>query len=121
MATVLIVDDDAANRLLLASILKYERHTVLEAENGERGLELAVRHIPDLAIFDLNMPVVDGITFARRVRENQNLSEMKLALSTGTMLTAAMEDFLELHRVRTVIPKPAEASEIIALIRAALS
>ena len=118
---MLVVDDDSANRLLLSSILKYEHHVVLEADNGERGLELAASNLPDLAIVDLNMPVVDGVTFVRRVREDPKLDSMKLALSTGTELTAAMEDFLRLYRVQTVIPKPAEAAQIIELIRSALS
>jgi len=121
MATVLVVDDDSANRMLLTSILKYERHTVLEAENGEVGLELAASHMPDLVIVDLYMPIVDGVTFVRRVRENPRLTSMRLAISTGTNITAAMEDFFQMHRVETVIPKPSEAAQIIELIRSALS
>jgi len=121
MAIVLVVDDDSANRMLLTSILKYEQHTVLEAENGEVGLALAASRRPDLAIVDLYMPIVDGVTFVRRVRENPELDAMKLALSTGTSLTAAMEDFLKLYRVETVIPKPSEAAQIIELVRSALS
>jgi len=121
MATVLIVDDDANNRLLLVSILRHERHTALEAENGVRGLELAAAHLPDLVIVDLYMPGVDGVTFIRRVRENPSLSELRIALSTGTVIDAAMEDFLQLYRVNVVIPKPAEPQEILDVIRAALA
>ena len=120
MATILVVDDDPNNRLLLTSLLKYESHTVLEAENGESGLKLAEEHVPDLAIVDLNMPVIDGVTFVRRIRDNPMLTSIKIALSTGTMLTAAIEDFLEAYRVEAVIPKPAEPQEILERIRATL-
>ena len=121
MATILIVDDDPNNRLLLTSLLKYEHHMVLEAENGAAGLELAAQHVPDLAIVDLHMPVVDGVTFVRRIRDDPTLASIKIALSTGTTITAAIEDFLEVYRVETVIPKPAEPHEILERIRAALS
>lgn len=121
MATILIVDDDPSNRLLLTSILKYQQHTVLEAEDGGVGLELAAEHVPDLAIVDLHMPVVDGVTFVRRIRDNPTLASIRIAVSTGTTITAAIEDFLELYRVEAVIPKPAEPQEIMERVRAALS
>lgn len=121
MATILVIDDDPNNRLLLTSLLKYESHTVLEAENGAAGLELAAHHVPDLAIVDLYMPVIDGVTFVRRLRDNPALSSIKIAISTGTTMTAAIEDFLEVYRVEAVIPKPAEPQEILERIRAALS
>jgi CheY-like chemotaxis protein len=120
MAKILVVDDDANNRLLLSSILKYELHTVLEAENGAVGLALASQHVPDLAIVDLHMPVIDGVTFVRRVRDDPALEHMKLALSTGTTMTSAIEDFMEVYRVEAIIPKPAEPQEILERVRVAL-
>ena len=120
MATILIVDDNRNNRLLLASILKYDEHTIVEAEDGAAGLELAARHVPDLAIVDLNMPEIDGVTFIRQAREDEALSGMRIALSTGTTLTAAIADFMQLYRVDTIIPKPAEPEDVLRLVRSAL-
>src|SRR5579872_6518830 len=104
MATILIVDDEPNNRLLLTSLLKHERHTVLEAEDGAEGLELATLHVPDLAIVDLYMPVIDGVTLVRRMRADPVLAQIKIAISTGTNMTAAIEDFIEAYRVEAVIP-----------------
>lgn len=120
MSTILVVDDDPNNRLLLASLLKYAAHTVLQAENGADGLELAAQHVPDLAIVDLCMPVVDGVTFVRRLRDDPALASVKIAISTGTMMTAAIEDFLETYRVEAIIPKPSEPQEILERVRTAL-
>lgn len=117
MSKVLVVDDDANNRLLLASLLRYERHTVLEAANGAQGLQSVAEHSPDLVIVDLNMPEVDGVTFIRRLRETPESKELKVALSTGTPMTDAMQDFLDLYRVGAVIPKPSEPEEILRLLR----
>jgi len=120
MATILVVDDDVNNRLLLRSILTYEQHTVLEAGDGAEALDRVEQEVPDLVIVDLNMPHVDGITFVRTVRSNAALDSVEIALYTGTSLTSAIEDFLELYRVKTVITKPSEPEDVLRLVRAAL-
>lgn len=120
MATILVVDDDANNRLLLRSILAYEQHTILEASDGAEALDRVEREVPDLVIVDLNMPRIDGITFVRTIRANVSLDRVEIALYTGTILTDAIEDFLELYRVKTVIMKPSEPEDVLRLVREAL-
>lgn len=120
MATILVVDDDANNRLLVKSILTYDGHTVLEANDGAEALDRLGREVPNLVIVDLNMPRVDGVTFVRTVRSNPAFDGVEIALYTGTALTAAIEDFLDLYRVKTVIRKPSEPEEVLRLVRAAL-
>jgi CheY-like chemotaxis protein len=120
MSKVLVVDDDANNRLLLSALLKHDHHTVIEATNGAQGLASVAEQIPDLVIVDLNMPEIDGVTFVRRVRENSDFRHVKIALSTGTSMTDAMQDFLDLYDVKTVIPKPSEPEQILRLIRSLL-
>ncbi|MBV8723463.1 MAG: response regulator [Candidatus Eremiobacteraeota bacterium] len=120
MAKILVVDDDPNNRLLLKSILNYDGHTVVEADSGAAGLARVAEDTPDLVIVDLNMPDVDGVTFVRTLRENPAHDAVEIALYTGTMLTAAIGDFLQLYRVRTVIPKPSEPEEVLRLVSDAL-
>ncbi len=120
MATILVVDDDSNNRLLLKSILTVDSHTIIEAQNGGEALEYLAMDAPDLIIVDLNMPDVDGVTFVRRVRANSALNKVEIALYTGTMLTSAIEDFLDLYRVKTVIAKPSEPEDVLRLVRLAL-
>jgi DNA-binding NarL/FixJ family response regulator len=68
---VLLVDDVADLRLLLASLFgAYPGVEVIaEAGNGERAVELAVAHKPDLIVLDLAMPVLDGVGALPRLRE----------------------------------------------------
>ena len=120
MATILVIDDDSNNRLLLKSILSYDQHTVLEAANGAEGLDHVAQHLPDLVIVDLNMPEVDGVTFVRTVRSNAALDRVEIALYTGTTMTSAIEDFLDLYRVKIVIMKPSEPADVLRLVREAL-
>jgi CheY-like chemotaxis protein len=60
MTTVLIVDDDPAVRRLAATILKVEGYTVLEAQDGEQGLQVTREQSPDVILMDLMMPRLDG-------------------------------------------------------------
>ena len=53
MATILIVDDRPSNREVLASLLSYQKHRLLEAEDGRQALGLARRDHPDLVISDI--------------------------------------------------------------------
>jgi CheY-like chemotaxis protein len=68
---VLLVDDVADLRLLLTSLFgAYPGvEVVAEAENGERAVELAAAHTPELIVLDLAMPVLDGVGALPRLRE----------------------------------------------------
>jgi CheY-like chemotaxis protein len=121
MSKILVVDDDASNRLLLRSILGYEHHTVIEASSAAEGLARAVEHRPDLIIVDLSMPGVDGVTFVRRLRDDPRLSRTRIALHTGTTRTAAIDDFLQLYAIETLIPKPSDPREILEMVKFALT
>ena len=68
--TVLIVDDAYSLRQLVAYTLKGAGYTVLQAENGQHALTQIEGNKIDLIISDLNMPVMDGITLVRNLRQN---------------------------------------------------
>lgn len=66
---VLVVDDDATTRMLLASFLRREGHTVAMAENGQEALLLFERDSAfDLFIIDVTMPVMDGLTLSQALK-----------------------------------------------------
>jgi DNA-binding NarL/FixJ family response regulator len=67
---VLLIDDNRAMRLAVAGLLKDEGIEVVgEAEDGAAGVELAERLGPDVVVTDVRMPVLDGISATRRIRE----------------------------------------------------
>ena len=67
---VLVVEDDGDMRLFIKDALEAE-FEVITAGNGEKGYEKAERHIPDMIVCDIMMPVVGGFEMAARVRENE--------------------------------------------------
>lgn len=69
MTTILVVDDEAPIRELLACILKDLGYQVQEAINGHEAIALAARHPPDLVISDVMMPVMGGQELCRWVKK----------------------------------------------------
>ncbi|MEY4590923.1 MAG: hypothetical protein RL497_2999, partial [Pseudomonadota bacterium] len=67
--TVLIVDDDPVNRMVLASILKLHRHKIVEVNSGQHALDLLTKENNiDLIILDVMMPIMSGFETAMRIR-----------------------------------------------------
>jgi CheY-like chemotaxis protein len=72
MATVLVADDIKSLRQLFRLTLN-QHHTVIEAEDGGKALELLRRHRPDVAILDVMMPVLSGLQVCRLLRADPDL------------------------------------------------
>ncbi|MBE6316208.1 MAG: response regulator [Bacteroidales bacterium] len=83
--TVLIVDDNADIRTYLRSILQGQ-YRLLEAEDGQRGLELAREQVPDLIVSDVMMPVMNGLEFCQQVKKDSISSHIPVILLTARAL-----------------------------------
>jgi two-component system cell cycle response regulator DivK len=76
--TVLIVDDAADIRVMLRRWLESNGCRVLEAADGKRAVERALRERPDLILMDLYMPELDGAVAAARIREHAELAHVPI-------------------------------------------
>ena len=81
--SILVVDDEVSLRKALSDKLTREGFIVLEAKNGEEGLDVALKNHPDLILLDIVMPVVDGITMLKNLRENNWGSGAKVIMLTN--------------------------------------
>ena len=68
MTKILVIDDDAGDRGLLAGVLEERGYEVILADNGGAGLMLCHRRTPDAVVLDLNMPGIDGRTILQQLR-----------------------------------------------------
>jgi phosphoribosyl 1,2-cyclic phosphodiesterase/FixJ family two-component response regulator len=85
MKSVLIIDDDRALRGALATWLKGTGWKVLEAEDGDMGLQLAAEYQPDVVLCDLLMPRCNGFQVCRAIRQQQNCNpHTKIIVTTGS-------------------------------------
>src|SRR5262245_40006694 len=84
MATILIVEDRAIDRKLLATVLKSGNYSVIEASDGSQAFDLVSTRRPDLVISDILMPSVDGYELVQRIRETPALSHIPVLFYTAT-------------------------------------
>ena len=68
LTKILVIDDDARDRGLLAAVLEERGYEVILADNGGTGLMLCHRRTPDAVVLDLNMPGIDGRSILRQLR-----------------------------------------------------
>ena len=83
MKTILLIDDDEICRTPTAEMLRRAHWNVLEAGDGDIGLQLAIQHRPDIILCDLLMPRVNGYQVCRAVRDHIALRHTKIIVVTG--------------------------------------
>lgn len=83
MTKVLVIDDEAPIRLLCRVNLEAEKMQVLEAADGESGVEIARTEKPDVVLLDVMLPGMDGWQVAERLVEDQATSQIPLVFLTA--------------------------------------
>lgn len=83
-STVLVADDDPAQRLLLKSVVEQLGLKVVVAENGIEAVELFKSCEPDLVLLDIKMPIMDGLQASEQIRQDQNGQDVPIVLITGS-------------------------------------
>ncbi|MCG3208979.1 MAG: Transcriptional regulatory protein KdpE [Anaerolineae bacterium] len=78
MATILCVDDEPTQLMLLRLALTRAGHQVLEAADGQKGIQMAIEHKPAVIIMDLMMPGIDGATAIERIKANNTTKSIPI-------------------------------------------
>src|SRR5689334_10042229 len=84
MAKILVVDDRPINRQFLTTLLKYGKHVLLEAGDGQEALIIARGAKPDLIITDILMPKMDGFDFVKKLKNDQSLADIPVIFYSAT-------------------------------------
>ncbi len=89
MARILTVDDSPVMRLMVKATLDDAGHDVQQAANGEEALRMASAEVFDMVIMDVNMPVMDGLTLTRTLRQLPAYRQVPLIALTTEATAAA--------------------------------
>jgi two-component system, OmpR family, response regulator RpaA len=116
---VLVADDEPDVCELVTYRLTRSGYEVLQANDGEQALGLALEHAPDLAVLDIRMPKLDGYELTRKLRIDERTRRMPIIL-----LTALAQDADVAHGFEAgaddYIRKPFNPDELLARVRAVL-
>lgn len=93
-SVILYVEDNHANRELVKRILEVEGYTVLEAVDGQQGLDIAAAQKPDLILMDINLPEMDGYAVTAKLREMEGLNTTPIIALTANVMRGDREKSL---------------------------
>ena len=93
--TVLYIEDNSDNRLLVRRLLTVDGYRLEEAENARQGLKILETARPDLILVDINMPDMDGYTLTRKIRELAGFSEVPIVAITANVMKGDREKTMQ--------------------------
>lgn len=100
----------------LADMLSAEGYQVFKASDGAQGLNLINTLSPDLVLSDINMPVMDGITMLKKVRENPQFNRLKIIMLTNYNDASKMSDVLNMNVDKYIVKAEIKLEEVSQLV-----
>ncbi len=120
MKTILHIEDDPRNLLLVQRILEPHPYRLLDASTGQQGLEIAARERPDLILVDLGLPDIDGQTVVLLLREMGDTPHVPIVAITAWPREIAL-DMAERYGCDGCILKPLDVRQFPAQLAAYLT
>jgi CheY-like chemotaxis protein len=119
MTSILIVDDEPNNQRILNYTLRKAGYETFSVSNGEAALKLLAETSIDLAILDVAMPIMDGLTLLKHIRTDPKFTNLPIVIITGS------GDDIERIRaeqagIQGFLSKPASSKMVLETVKAAL-
>ena len=119
MKTILVIDDEKDLIKLIDLHLSKEEYLVISAKNGIEGLDIALKHKPDLILLDIMMPKLDGLEVCKRLKSATETSRIPVVMLTAKAQETDKVIGLELG-ADDYITKPFSPRELVARVKAVL-
>lgn len=114
--TVLYVEDNEANRMIVRRLLKHTNYTLIEAHDGEAGVAKALEAQPHLILMDVQLPKISGLEATRRLRAEAATANTPIIAITSFALSGDEQKAKEAGAT-AYIAKPYSPRDLLALIR----
>ena len=108
---ILVVEDNPDNMTLVEDILLSLGYDVLQAPDGERGVEIAYSEMPDLILMDLALPKMDGWTAARQIKTDPATCDIPIIALTAHAMVGDRERAIE-SGCDDYVTKPVDVSQL---------
>jgi two-component system cell cycle response regulator DivK len=119
MSLILIVEDNDKNLKLVRDVLQVKGHATLEATTAEDGLELAMKHKPDLVLMDIQLPGMNGIDALRALRADPATSAIPVIAVTASVMQQDRKLITDAG-FDAYVGKPINLKEFLDAVRTAL-
>lgn len=113
---ILCVEDNDVNMLLVSRIVEAEGHQLIKAEDGPTALTILAETVPDIILLDINLPGINGLDLARRIKSDERLAHVPLIATTAQVLVGDRERCLEAG-CDDYLPKPLDIRNLREVIR----
>ena len=120
MKTILTVDDSPSIRQMLAYVLSSNGYQVIEAADGEQGLELAKANQADLILTDQNMPKMDGLALIKALRALPAYRSVPIMMLTTESSPALKQQGREAGATGWMV-KPFDPEKLLEMLKRAMS
>ncbi|MFW5748323.1 MAG: response regulator [Chloroflexota bacterium] len=115
MRKILYIEDNPQNMRLVRKILKHAGYTVLEAENGTDGMQVAYDQHPDLILMDVNLPDIDGLEITARLKSDDTTAAIPIIALTANAMVGDREKALEAG-CNGYLPKPISRQDLLETV-----
>jgi two-component system cell cycle response regulator DivK len=113
---ILVVEDNERNMKLFCDLLQASGYRTLEATTGERAVELALQHGPDLVLMDIQLPDIDGVEALDRLRADERSASMIVLALTAQAMEGDRERFLAAG-FDGYLSKPVDIAEFVSTVK----
>jgi two-component system cell cycle response regulator DivK len=113
---ILVVEDNERNMKLFCDVLQSSGYRTLEATTGESAVELALEHVPDLVLMDIQLPDIDGIEALDRLRADERSASLPVLALTAQAMEGDRERFLAAG-FDGYLSKPVDIAEFVTTVK----
>ncbi len=113
---ILVAEDNAVNVELIRDMLSIHDHKVVFARNGKEAIEMAKQHKPELIFMDMQMPLMDGLTATKAIREIPEFAELPIIALTASTGDEAEERQISIGCTEH-LAKPIQTKELFEILQ----
>jgi CheY-like chemotaxis protein len=120
MGVILVVDDEPVTQLMLGLMLQRSNYTVITAVDGQEAMNHLAKEKIDLAIIDVNMPKMDGMTMLQRLRADKRFEKLPVIMFTAQGQDRVRQEAAQ-KGATGFLTKPASSAEVTSTVARYLS
>ena len=114
--SILLVEDNADNRLTVSAILEGNRYELSVAEDGEQGVRMVRELLPDIILMDIQLPVMDGIQAIKIIKSDPATRHIPIIAVSARAMKGEREAILAAG-ADDYVPKPINPDELLEKVR----